>query len=401
MLFEKKSIKLKEEQTFGDILKSLKIGSIYYIGDTNGNFYEYTLVPTDKSYVGQLYVANKCKILKCNMNHYIPPQVKLTFTSNANTTVPVYFTKESYDSKTPDDTISLTANQEKTTIYDRKSIYKFTFNKPQAITSAKIEGALLDCNKLFYMCYKLTSLDVSHFDTSKVTDMGDMFNDCNALTSLDLSHLDTSKVTNMHSMFSSCTALTSLNVSHFDTSNVTDMSYMFDTCWYLTSLDVSNFNTSNVTNMSDMFNSCSGLTSLDLSHFDTSNVTNMSDMFYDCGSLTSLDLSHFDTSKVNDMTYMFYDCGSLTSLDVSHFDTSNVTDMNYMFLDCYNLSSLDVSNFNTSKVITMHSMFEGCSKLTTIGPVDTAPGWQHKPTDYENMFKNCPATPKPKWYTAA
>lgn len=61
---KKKFIKLKEGQTLDDILKSLKIGSIYYIGDTNGNFYEYTLVPIKKEYVGQLYDTNKCKVFK-------------------------------------------------------------------------------------------------------------------------------------------------------------------------------------------------------------------------------------------------------------------------------------------------------------------------------------------------
>ena len=40
-------------------------------------------------------------------------------------------------------------------------------------------------------------------------------------------------------MFDGCSGLTSLDVSNFDTSNVTDMGYMFDGCSGLTSLDVS------------------------------------------------------------------------------------------------------------------------------------------------------------------
>ena len=66
-------------------------------------------------------------------------------------------------------------------------------------------------------------------------------------------------VTDMSGMFYNCYALTSLDLSHFNTSNVTDMSDMFNGCSSLTSLDLSGWNTSNVTDMSDMFNGCSNL----------------------------------------------------------------------------------------------------------------------------------------------
>ena len=55
-------------------------------------------------------------------------------------------------------------------------------------------------------------------------------------------------------MFLDCSSLSSLDVSNFDTSNVTDMRSMFRNCRSLTSLDLSNFNTSrSVEYMSDMF----------------------------------------------------------------------------------------------------------------------------------------------------
>ena len=96
-------------------------------------------------------------------------------------------------------------------------------------------------------------------------------------------------------MFEGCEHLTSIDVSGFDTSNVTDMSRMFDCCDNLTSLNLSGFDTSNVTDMDNMFRGCSSLTSLNLSGFDTSNVTTMNMMFYYCNNLPNLDLSSFDT----------------------------------------------------------------------------------------------------------
>ena len=96
---------------------------------------------------------------------------------------------------------------------------------------------------------------------------------------LDLSNFDTSKVTNMRSMFFGMSNLTTLNLSNFDTSKVTDMQKMFDDMSNLTALNLSNFNTSKVTNMNQMFHATPSLTSLDLSNFDTSNVTDMQNMF--------------------------------------------------------------------------------------------------------------------------
>ena len=208
------------------------------------------------------------------------------------------------------------------------------------------------------------SIPVSKFDG--VTNMAQLFDNCYHLTSLDLSHFNTSSVTNMAQLFDMCYSLTSLDLSHFDTSSVTDMGSMFSCCYGFTSLDLSHFDTSKVTDMRNMFKSCSSLTTLNVSGWDTSNVTDMGSMFYYCPELTSLDLSHFDTSSVTDMGSMFSYCSSLTSLDLSHFDTSNVTNMNGMFSDCDNLTSLDLSGWNTEKVTKMQSMFEGCSSLKTI-----------------------------------
>ena len=148
-----------------------------------------------------------------------------------------------------------------------------------------------------------------------------------------------------------------LDLSNFDTSKVTDMSFMFRNKPRLTTLNVSNFNTSKVTNMRYMFSSIPNLTTLNLSNFDTSKVTNMGFMFSVMSKLTTLDLSNFDTSKVTDMSYMFYYMSNLTTLDLSNFDTSKVTDMHYMFYDMSNLTTLNLSNFNTSQVTDMTGMF--------------------------------------------
>ena len=132
-----------------------------------------------------------------------------------------------------------------------------------------------DSSRMFRDLSNLISLDVSNFDTSKVTNMEAMLAGMPSLTTLNLSNFDTSKVTRMNSMFEGVSRLTTLNLSNFDTSKVTNMEAMFGYMYGLTSLNISNFNTSQVTNMRDMFSNIRNLTSLSLTNFDTSKETDM------------------------------------------------------------------------------------------------------------------------------
>ena len=255
---------------------------------------------------------------------------------------------------------------------------------------------------------KATSIDVSSFDTSNVTNMSRMFRSSAATEIKGLENFDTSNVTEMSSMFKN-SVVTTLDLSSFDTSNVTDMSAMFDSSAAISldlsnfdtskvrnmasmfvstkiiTLDLSSFDTSNVTNMAGMF-SDSAATSLDLSSFDTSNVTNMGSMF-SSSKVTSLDLSSFDTSKVTDMSLMFR-WSKVTSLDLSSFDTSNVTDMSLMFESSSVTGIKGLENFNTSNVTNMGQMFS-YSKATTLdlSSFDTS-----KVTDMSWMFYGSKAT---------
>ena len=247
-------------------------------------------------------------------------------------------------------------------------------------------------SSMFGSMSKLTTLNLSSFNTSKVADMSNMFYGMSKLTNLNLSNFDTSKVTNMSGMFSIMPSLTTLDISSFDTSKVTDMGFMFSSMSKLTTLNISNFDTSKVTYMRYMFNNMSNLTTLNLFHFDTSKVTNMGYMFSGMSNLVTLDLSSFDTSKVTDMYAMFSDMSNLTTLDLSNFDTSKVTTMYAMFRNMPNLTTLDLSNFDTSKVTNMDSIFslgsediakDNLGKIYVNNDFDTT-----KLTNFSEMFKN-------------
>ena len=323
-----------------------------------------------------------------------------------------------------------------------------------------------DMSSMFQDCSSLKSLDVSTFKTENVTNMLNMFCQCDNLEQITgLNAFNTANVEYMDGMFAHDLKLTMLDVSSFDVSKVMTMDMMFYNCPQLMSIycpnswsDVSStsenmfsFSESLVgaipydgtktdrqmanpttgyftdkiayavyndgtltfyydrdratrtgttyelntgdnkpgwteynryakkvvfdssfaaalpTSTAHWFDDFSAMTSIEgMENLITSNVTNMAGMFNWCTELTSIDLSLFNTDKVTDMSEMFYYCKALTSLDVTGFNTENVTNMNGMFYGCKGLTSLNVSGFNTENVTSMSSMFSGCEGLTSL-----------------------------------
>ena len=251
-------------------------------------------------------------------------------------------------------TVAPAASMDAVNIEDEKSDYEIKLwlnpTDKTAYYYAEPEKVYLntDSSKMFFSepseqkIRNILKLDLSSFDTSKVTNMGYMFYNISNPTTLDISNFDTSQVRSMRSMFSAMYNLTTLNLTSFDTSKVTNMGYMF----------------------SAMFS----LTTLNLSNFDTSQVTNMGSMFAYMRNLTTLNLSNFDTSKATDMSRMFSGISNLTTIDLSNFNTSNVTDISYMFSlddgDVDKLERIYVNNdFNTTKLTNFYRMFENRKKL--------------------------------------
>ena len=76
----------------------------------------------------------------------------------------------------------------------------------------------------------IVSIDLSHFDSTKITNMNNMFSGLSSLNSIDFTDFNSSKVTSMNHLFFGCKNLKSINLTNFDTSSVTDMSYMFSSC---------------------------------------------------------------------------------------------------------------------------------------------------------------------------
>ena len=169
----------------------------------------------------------------------------------------------------------------------------------------------------------------------KIANASYMFSCLRSLHTIDWGNFAIDEMTeNISGMFYECFELNNVQLSHWNTSNVTNMSYMFQGCYKLETLDVGNWNTSKVTAMSTMFGWCHALHSLDLSRWEVSNVVSMQDMFIECTSLVSLNLSNWDVSKARSLRKLFRDCFSLNKLDLSGWVLNENLDYLEMFFFC-------------------------------------------------------------------
>lgn len=145
---------------------------------------------------------------------------------------------------------------------------------------------------------------------------------------IDVSGFDTSRVTSMEMMFSQLEKVKKLDLSTFDTSNVINMRQMFGITDKLEELDLSSFDTRNVTNMGSMFGSMLGIKTLDISNFDTSNVENFVEMFAYDDLLETIYVSDkfvVNTTDSNKIRRMFMFSRKLKGGKETTYDEANVT----------------------------------------------------------------------------
>lgn len=114
--------------------------------------------------------------------------------------------------------------------------------------------------------------------------------------------------------------IVSNDISHYDTSNVTNMSHMFEGVATFIQ-DISSWDVSNITNMEGMFVNTTAFNS-DISMWDVSSVTSMNEMFSGATKFNQ-DISGWDVSNVIDMSAMFYNNVSFNQ-DLSGWCVSNI-----------------------------------------------------------------------------
>jgi surface protein len=186
-------------------------------------------------------------------------------------------------SNTKADTVDLTG-LDTSAVTNMYAMFQNTSNVKNLDITGWDTSNVIHMSDMFNQSYSLESIKGfgrygdKTLDTSKVTDMSEMFRLCTNLKDLDVTGMNTSNVTDMSFMFLTCSSLSGvLNLSHFDTSKVTSMADMFQATRSLDSVDLSSFNTQNVDTFAQMFNN-SGAKTLDLSSFTFNDNANINEM---------------------------------------------------------------------------------------------------------------------------
>ena len=124
--------------------------------------------------------------------------------------------------------------------------------------------------------------------------------------------------------------ITSIDLSNFDSSLITEINSLFKGCKSLENINFTNSNSSLVTNMSEVFSGCIELKVLNLSFLDTSSLNDIHNMFYECSNLKIIDLSGLKFDKIITSHNMFKDNDNIKYIDLLEVKNSflNITNSN-------------------------------------------------------------------------
>ena len=228
------------------------------------------------------------------------------------------------------------------------TIYDGEINTPDEIIINGVKQT--EINKRYKFPDGDNNTAILRWNTAQTT-CKDLFYNLANIVSIDLSHFDSSQITDIQAMFYKCKNLKSINFDNFGTSLVQQMERIFWGCESLTSIDLSNFDTTLVTNMREMFQECTSLTSIDLSNFNTYSLEAMDYMFYKCTSLVSVDLSNFNTTKLKEVSYAFYDCSSLIFINFKSFKEVVYTNAGNIFSSNLNNLLICIDKNNNKNII--------------------------------------------------
>ncbi len=270
-----------------------------------------------------------------------------------------------------------------------------------------IEGQNVVCTEstayMFEGANKLTNIDLSSWDMSKVRNMKGMFKDASDLITADLSGWSTGIVSDMSDMFSDAVRLETVDISGWIFSFAMDMTGKGQENMFLNTRNLSTLKMNNIIVLSDrrleligdgIFQYTTALTTLEVKNWNVTDVRDLTNLyrktFVSLPNITRLDLSGWKIKQdsnfpdgVQSFEDMFNGVSHLESINLSGWNMSPVKYINRMFRGCTNLRELKV-DWNMSKITEMSGLFDGAG----LEKID-ASGWDlSKVVNMNNAFAN-------------
>ncbi len=249
---------------------------------------------------------------------------------------------------------------------------------------------------------------IENIDTSECISMTQTFNYFNKITKLDLSMWDVSKVKSMICTFGRCWGLTELNISTWTFESATTMGMTF--CGMnIEELDISSANLRKCTSFDRTFSYDGSYSRYQIKkiilpeNFQVADKCNFSKMFYKQSELIDVNIGELKANNPQKMTEMFTDCKLLTDIDLSgitgtaeytkNSDTNKNAVFNNMFSGCKALKTIDMSGYEGPiKFKDNNAPFKGCESLLSLdfAKINTASGSVTDLSDKSNLFADCP-----------
>lgn len=219
----------------------------------------------------------------------------------------------------------------------------------------------------FKNCKKITSLHFDKWKVSKVAYVNEMCMNMNQLSDFVLGDGNMPALVNISSVFYGCWVLKTVDVSQWDTSKVTSMSHAFRDCSVLATLNTSNWSTGSVTSVEYMFCNCRSLTAVDVSNWDMSKVKGINMTFSGCSSLTEVAFGDTTMPLVTNAYGAFNNCPSLKRVVLPKGAMNGLVYMHSMFFGCTNLESVEnLGTWTSSNLNYIGDAFKNCKSLQSI-----------------------------------
>lgn len=152
-------------------------------------------------------------------------------------------------------------------------------------------NSVLHMSYLFSGCRRLKVIDLEGWDFSQIRDANEMFGYCEKLEKI-IANFNFKMIKGMAFMFDCCTKLSEVDLTHSDLSRVFDFGYMFFKCEGLKKISFSQGVWQKAKLTLSMFDNCKALERLNLPDVILNDVIRSYAMFDDCDSLKEIYMEH-------------------------------------------------------------------------------------------------------------
>ena len=219
---------------------------------------------------------------------------------------------------------------------------------------------ILDCSYMFFNT-SIETIDLSNFDTSKVTSMEYMFKDCSNLNYFNLKNNNLSNLKSMKGIFINCINLDNITFENIDFNELTSLNEMFNNS-LINNIELINLNFKKLTSLEKAFSNINSLKTIQLTNITASELISMEEMFSNCSNLENATFINFEANNLRNLKKMFDYCSILRYIKLDgileNINISKIETMENMFNNCSGIINFTLENITFLELTNMKNLFK-------------------------------------------